>query len=151
MVKLARFPKTMTRQLLQRIAIALLVLTCAASSLLYMRSTAGMERGSEALQGWEDRLAPARAALPVKRGLVGYLSEWDVPGAEYGVWDQESEYLLAQYALAPLILVKGGSQEWNVAVLSRESLEAWQAAYPGAYEVIRLEHGVYLLHKLNSP
>ena len=136
---------------LQNITVILLVVASAVTSVQYMRSTFGMQRGSEALDAWEARLEPVKAALPIKRGLVGYVSEWDVPGAEYGEWDQESEYLLAQYALAPLILVKGGSQEWNVAVLSRSSMHVWQELHAGEYELIPLKHNVYLLHKLNTP
>ena len=136
---------------MQNIAVILLVSASAATSLQYAQSTRGLERGAEALNAWEARLEPVRAALPVKRGVIGYIGEWDVLGTSYGVWDQESEYLLTQYALAPLILVKGPAAEWNVAVLERRSLEVWQSAHPGEYEVIPLKHNVYLLHKLNLP
>jgi hypothetical protein len=136
---------------LQNITVLLLVIASAVSALQHVQSTKDIERGAEALETWEERLAPVRTALPIQRGVIGYVSDWDVPGAAYHVWDQESEYLLAQYALAPLIVVKGPVAEWNVAVLEPGAIEIWQATYPGEYEVIRLKHNVYLLHKLNSP
>jgi hypothetical protein len=79
------------------------------------------------------------------------VGEWDVPGIEYSYWDQESEYLLAQYALAPLILVKGPAAEWNVAVLSPQAFEAWSELNPGLFEVQHIRQNVYLLHKLKDP
>jgi hypothetical protein len=139
------------RTKLQKAAVWLLALTSLLSVLLFWRSTIGLERGAEALDAWEARLAPVRAALPIERGVIGYVGEWDVPGAEYSFWDQESEYLLAQYALAPLIVVKGPGAEWNVAVLSPKSFDIWQSSHAGEFEVTRLKHNVYILHRRAAP
>ena len=67
------------------------------------------------------RFAPVRGALPFVRGVIGYISDSDVPGADFNAANDEGEYILTQYALAPIVLVRGTDQEWNLANLSRES------------------------------
>src|SRR5512134_593319 len=69
--------------------------------------TLNIDKGSEALERWEERIQPAREALPIKRGVIGFVSDWNVPGMEYNFSDVESEFLLTQYALAPFVLVNG--------------------------------------------
>jgi len=109
------------------------------------------DRGSNALDRWETQMALVRKALPIKRGLVGYISEQDVPGAEYGYWDTETEFILTQYALAPLILVKGPHAEWNVAVLDYKNLALWQEMYPNQYDIITIKGQMRIFHKLSNP
>lgn len=127
--------------------LVLLVLTGLFSAFRYWRTTLGMDGGGgEAIAAFQDRLEPVREALPFQRGIIGYLGEWDVPGGGETL-DQQVEFLLAQNALAPLILQRGAAPEWTAAVLGPPSLESWVAANPGAYEVIPLGRGVYLLHR----
>jgi hypothetical protein len=78
------------------------------------------------------------------------VGEWDVAGLEYGYWDQSTEYLLAQYALAPLILVRGAQAEWTVVILNQEAFEDWQRANPGQFEITSLKHNVHLLHRKSA-
>jgi hypothetical protein len=135
----------------RRIVMGLLVLASLFSVVRYWRLTLNIDRGKEALDAWEARLAPAREALPFQRGVIGYVADWDVPGVSYAYADQEGEYLLAQYTLAPLILKKGPAAEWNVAVLSPKSFAAWQAAFGKQFEVSNIGHNVYILRKLENP
>ena len=107
----------------------------------------GMDKGREAITNVEERIIPAREAIPLRQGVIGYVGEWDVPGADYDYWDQMAEYMLAQYTLAPLILKQGAVAEWNVAVMRYDSLQAWLGANPGDYQIIPLEHGVFLLRR----
>jgi hypothetical protein len=93
----------------------------------------------------------AKKALPIKRGVIGYVSEQDVPGAKYEYWDTETEFLLTQYAMAPLILKKGPVAEWNVAVLNYKDLATWQKTYPDLYEIITIKGKVRIFHRLNNP
>ena len=79
--------------------------------------------------------------------MIGYLGEWDVPGIGYEPNDQHAEYLLAQYALAPLILQRGATAEWNAAVLGPKAFAAFQQAHPGEFEISDLGHNVYILHR----
>lgn len=92
-----------------------------------------------------------REALPINRGLVGYISEEDLEGAEFAYWDNETEFLLTQYALAPLILKKGLAAKWNVVVLRDQDIEQWLQANPGEYELINIKGRFNLLHDLSIP
>ncbi|HVN16069.1 MAG TPA: hypothetical protein VMT73_10055 [Anaerolineales bacterium] len=136
---------------LKKIFLALLVLAGFFSVVQSWLSTLNLNQGGAAIDAWEARLMPAKKALPIKRGVIGYVGEWDAPGISYAYWDQESEYLLAQYSLAPLILKKGAVEEWNVAVLSEPAFAAWQKANQGKFEIIPLKHNVYLFHRLANP
>lgn len=138
------------RSFLQKTAVILLVIASLYSLARYWDSTIDLEMGAQALAAWEARLEPARRALPIQRGVIGYVGEWDVPGVEYNFWDQEGEYLLAQYTLAPFILVKGAQAEWNVAVLSNRAFEIWEQSNQGKFDIIRLKHNVYLLHRIET-
>lgn len=132
---------------LRRGVLILLVLSSLFSAVRYWELTLEQEAGGQAIAAFEERLQPAKNALPFKRGVIGYLGEWDVPGIGYEFRDQQVEYLLAQNALAPLILKKGAIAEWNVAVLSPMALAAWETAHPGKFETSSLGHNVYLLHR----
>lgn len=132
----------------------LLVLLLAFSSLYstveHWRSTINFDRGAAAMEAWEARIQPVKEALPIERGVIGFVGEWDVPGVAFSAGDQETEFILTQYTLAPLILVRGTVAEWNVAILSKTAYEKWQATKTGDFEVIPLGHQVYLLRRLNS-
>lgn len=56
--------------------------------------------------GWEKRLSALREDLP-DRGVIGYVSEQDYPGVPFNIVDQDEEFVLTQYSLAPLILDRG--------------------------------------------
>jgi hypothetical protein len=136
------------RVTLQRLWIAGLAAYCLFSLIAYYQwgPFAHLERETAALEAWERRLRPVRNSLPMQRGVIGYISQWDVPGSDYAVWDQEGEFRLTQYFLAPLILVRGAHAEWNLVLLNEQAFDDWQRANPGEYEIIRLRNGVYLLH-----
>jgi hypothetical protein len=134
-------------------AIVLLALTSLAAPAVQWQSTRSMnleDTGSLALDGWEQRLEPVRRNLPLKQGVIGYVADWDVPGIEYSPGDQEAEFLLSQYSLAPLVLVRGAQAEWNVGVFSPQAFQAWQAANQDRFEIISLRRNVYLLHRLDD-
>lgn len=92
-----------------------------------------------------------REALPIQRGLVGYISEENVENVEFAYWDIETEFLLTQYALAPLIVKKGLAAEWNVVVLKDDDLETWRQSNPGEYEIIKIKGKFSILHNLGNP
>jgi hypothetical protein len=133
------------------LAVILLVVTSLYSVALHWHSTIGLERGAEAIDKWESRLQPVREALPLQRGVIGFVGDWDVPGVDYSFADQETEFMLTQYALAPLILVKGPVADWNVAILSRDDLEIWMISNGEHFEVIPFKHNIYLLHRRAGP
>lgn len=135
---------------LPKTALVLLVLASLAASFSAWQTARARDAGSEAIANFESRLEGVRAALPFQRGVIGYLGEWDVPGIDTVFNDQQAEYLLAQNALAPLILQRGAGPEWTAAVLGKPALDAWQAAHPNEFEIVPLGRGVYLLHRQGS-
>ena len=99
---------------------------------------------------WEIRFEPLRARLPFVRGVVGYISDAGVPGATYDRANDEGEYILTQYALAPIIIVWGTDQEWNVANLSAEAYRLWSAEEHPEFDIQALGSGLYLLHRMGD-
>ena len=96
---------------------------------------------------WERRFGPIRQQLPFVRGVIGYISDSDVPGAVFNAANDEGEYILTQYALAPVIIVRGSDQEWNLANLTRDSFDRWKSAQTAAFEVVWQNNGLYLLRR----
>lgn len=97
---------------------------------------------------WEKRFEPLKKRLPFVRGVVGYISDADVPGVTFSSPNDQGEYVLAQYVLAPLVIVRGVEQEWNVGNLSRTAYEVWSHSNQGQFEVTEFQGGVYLLHRV---
>lgn len=109
------------------------------------------DTGSERLDQWEADMQLIRESLPLERGVVGYISEEDLEGVEFAFWDNETEFMLTQYGLAPLILKKGLAGEWNVVVLKEANLKQWLDANPGYYELIKVKGRFSILHDLGTP
>lgn len=63
---------------------------------------------TDAASMWEKRLELLKADLP-SQGVIGYISEMDYPGVPFGATDQDEEFVLTQYSLAPLILDRGST------------------------------------------
>jgi hypothetical protein len=99
---------------------------------------------------WEIRFAPIKRSLPFKRGLLGYISDSDIPGITYDAANDQGEYILTQYALAPIIIVKGTRQEWNIANLSAPAFQVWSKSNHGEFEVSPFRGGLYLLHRIGK-
>ncbi len=62
--------------------------------------------GDDMVTAWDKRLRKIRNILP-EYGTIGYVADWDIPGYKYGSSDQEVEFLLAQYTVAPVVLERG--------------------------------------------
>jgi hypothetical protein len=95
---LARLARLRGRHARGAALVGLVAVTLASSGHLLIRTLREHARagGPDALDRYEARLAPLRAALP-RHGVIGYLS--DRPEAD-------KEFVLAQHALAPLVLVR---------------------------------------------
>ncbi len=75
---------------------------------------------------WALRIAPIKEALP-DRGVVGYISDRDLNGADYFDTFQETlEFIWSQYTLAPVILTHGADQPLVMGILSQPLSEAQQ-------------------------
>ena len=136
---------------LQRGIIGLIILASLYASILNLISTKDL--GSihdDPVADWEKRFVPLKAQLPFKRGVVGYISDSSIPGVQFNAANDEGEYVLTQYVLAPIIIVKGTAQDWNVANLSRPAYELWSKSHPDEFEVIPFKDGLYLLHRIGT-
>jgi hypothetical protein len=62
--------------------------------------------GNDMVSTWDRRMRKLLPDLP-DHGVIGYLADWDIPDYVYGHSDQTVEFILSQYALAPLTLQRG--------------------------------------------
>jgi hypothetical protein len=100
------------------------------------------------LTNWADRLDPLIPYLP-QDGLVGYISERDIPGLDYSATDQAEEMAMSQYVLAPRILVQGPDQPLvigNIVNLNPDQIPT--AVTPMSLELDRtFNYGIYLFRR----
>ena len=99
---------------------------------------------------WEKRFTPLKERLPFVRGVVGYISDSSIPGVDYDAANDEGEYILTQYVMSPIILVKGTNQEWNIGNLGREAYRVWSQSNQGLFQVTAYKDGLYLLHRIGN-
>lgn len=99
---------------------------------------------------WEKRFAPLKADLPFTRGTVGYISDSSIPGIAFDPPNEEGEYVLTQYVMAPIIIIKGTDQEWNIGNLGVQAYAAWSRSHQGQFDVTQFKDGLYLLHKIQK-
>ena len=96
---------------------------------------------------WEKRIQPVRNHLPEDIRLVGYAADWDIPDSEFNPIDQDAEYVLTQYALAPIMVQPGLEQEWIIGNFLHPGFEAWLDQSLPPYEIKSLGFGIYLIHR----
>lgn len=134
---------------LQRLFIALIVMASLYASIQTLISTKDLGSTSDdPVADWEVRFAPLKERLPFRRGVVGYISDSSIPGVTYDAANDEGEYVLAQYVMSPIIIVKGTDQEWNIANLRPAAYKIWSQSNQGQFEVIAFKGNIYLLHKV---
>lgn len=66
--------------------------------------------GDDMVTAWDRRLRKVRLILP-ESGVIGYVADWDIPGYPYGSSDQEVEFVLTQYTVAPVVLERGADHK----------------------------------------
>lgn len=104
---------------------------------------------SEPVADWEQRMAPLKRALPISRGFVGYVSDSSVACFDCLNIDDQIEFTLTQYALAPIIVNKGIDYEWVIGNFGKGTYPAWAQNYTGQFAVQHFPYGIYLLHRLH--
>ena len=138
----------MWKKVLQRIAlIAIAILGVKTGIENFKSGIAERSNDAQVIAAWNDRLSKLIEPIPYERGFVGYLSSEDIPGTGFDSNDAEGEFVLTQYAIAPLILVRGIEQEWSILNLDPETFEKWHQENAG-FEVIRSGGGMYLVRKV---
>lgn len=141
----------MTIRWLQRGMIVLLVLASVYASVQNLISTRDLGSVSDdPVADWEKRFTPLKERLPFQRGIVGYISDSDIPGASYDAANDEGEYVLAQYILAPIVIKRGTDQEWNIANLDRQTFDLWSKTDGARFQVTAFKGGLYLLHRVGN-
>lgn len=100
---------------------------------------------------WAARLQAIPALLPAGVETVGYLADWDIPGRPYDGVDQDAEYMLTQYSLAPLRVVPGADHEWIIGNFTAPGFESFLDGILPAYEIRSLKLGIYLIHRSPPP
>jgi hypothetical protein len=134
---------------IQRGMVAMMVAASLLAAVRNLISTGDLGSTSDdPVADWETRFAPLKEELPFRRGVVGYISDANVPGAIYDSANDQGEYVLAQYVLAPIIIVTGTDQEWNVANLDRAAFTLWEKSNHVKFEVTAFKGGLYLLHRI---
>jgi hypothetical protein len=134
-----------------RAVIVLLVAASLYASVQNMIST--RELGSvndDPVADWEKRFAPLIEQIPFQRGVVGYISDSEIPGSTYDAANDEGEYVLTQYVLAPVVIQRGTAQEWNIANLDKTAYELWSKANGTRFQVTAFKGGLYLLHRVGN-
>lgn len=99
---------------------------------------------------WDERVSNLTAYLPFKRGVVGYISNKHVPGGVFDENDASGEYILTQYAVAPLVLIRGTDQEWNILNLDPTAYETWHQTNANDFELVVSGGGLYLVHRVDK-
>jgi hypothetical protein len=136
---------------LQRGVIVLIVLASLYASIQNLISTKAL--GSitdDPVADWEKRFAPLKQQIPFKRGVVGYISDSGIPGVSYNAPNDEGEYVLTQYVLAPIIIVKGTDQEWNIGNLGKQAYAVWSKSNQGQFDVLPFKGNLYLFHRVGK-
>jgi hypothetical protein len=134
---------------MQRSVIVVMVAASLVAAVRNLISTGDLGSTSDdPVADWETRFAPLKEQLPFRRGVVGYISDSNVPGAIYDSANDQGEYVLTQYVLAPIIIVTGTNQEWNIANLDRAAFDLWEKSNHVKFEVTAFKGGLYLLHRI---
>lgn len=101
----------------------------------------------DAVSKWEKRIKPVLKRVPDNTEIFGYVADWDLPNAQYNLVDQETEYTLTQYALAPRAVQPGLDHEWIIGNFTKPGFEDWLDQNLPAYEVDEIGFGIYLIHR----
>jgi hypothetical protein len=116
----ATAPKKSGASTRTRIALLLVLLYAGASTVHWLRLGAELSARVEPdeISAYEHRFEEVRSVLP-PRGVVGYLGHPDPTGATPRAADAAAllhfrRYLLAQYSLAPVLLIKSTEPEFVV-------------------------------------
>ena len=96
---------------------------------------------------WEKRVLPVLDHVPGDVTILGYVADWDIPDAEFYIVDQDQEFVLTQYALAPRVVQRGLDHEWIIGNFTVEDFADWLDENLPSYDAIKIGYGIYLIHR----
>lgn len=140
----------MWKKILQRIMLVVIALLGIKTSIQSFISTINMPSNDVSVLTWDELVSNLTVPVPFEHGFIGYISNADIPGAVFDGADASGEYILTQYAVAPIILIRGTDQEWNILNLDPKTYEEWVQANANDFEVVGLRGGMYLVHKVDK-
>ncbi|MBI3161788.1 MAG: hypothetical protein HYZ23_04730 [Chloroflexi bacterium] len=111
-------------------------------------STFNMPSHDVSVAKWDENVSALSESIPFERGRVGFISNNDIPGIEYARENLVGEYILTQYAIAPIVLVFGTDQEWNILSLTPAAYKIWNDTNADHFEVTKFGGKLYLAHRI---
>jgi hypothetical protein len=140
----------MLKKYLQRIILIVIAVLGVKTGIENFTSSNKIHSNDTSVAIWDERLSNLIAPISFEHGLVGYISNEDIPGAAFDKDDAEGEYILTQYAIAPLILIRGTDQEWNILNLDTTAYETWHQTNVNDFELVGFGGGLYLVRKVDK-
>jgi hypothetical protein len=105
----------------------------------------------DVVTAWDEHMQSLRDTLPPEVMVAGYLEGSDLDSSIPG--PDTIEFVLTQYALAPVALQLGPEQDWIVGNfggdLTPAKVESILDRKPGSYAVHDFGFGLYLIHRLH--
>jgi hypothetical protein len=137
----------MAKKIVQVIILIVIILSGGYASIRNFLSTISMSSQDAGIDRFEQPLQKLTELVPFQRGTIGYLGDEDIPLMTFDPDDVAAEYMLAQFAVAPLILERGTAQEWNLLNLTSDAYDVWIKENGGKFDVVPLGEHIYLAHR----
>jgi hypothetical protein len=103
---------------------------------------------NDMVSSWDKRLAGVRTDLPADVKAVGYVGDWDImPASDYIYANEETEFVLTQYALAPVIVDRGDKDQWVILNLTPKAYAVWIKTQPQNIKITDYGLRIFLVHK----
>lgn len=103
---------------------------------------------NDMVSSWDKRMTALRADLPTNIKTIGYVGNWDIlPEGDYVYADEETEFVLTQYALSPVIVKRGDDEEWVILNLNPKAYDIWRQGQPQDIKVTDYGLRIFLVHK----
>src|SRR5689334_13920838 len=104
----------------------------------------------DSVSKWEKRVKAVLNHVPGNVTEFGYVADWDIPDSGYDLIDQDNEYTLTQYALAPRIVQPGLDHEWIIGNFTNPGFRDWLDKNLSSYRLTAMGFGIYLIHRTSS-
>jgi hypothetical protein len=102
---------------------------------------------SDPVSKWEKRVKPVLDHIPSTVTELGYVADWDISDSGYDIIDQDNEYTLTQYALAPRVVQPGLDHEWMIGNFTDKGFRSWLDKNLSSYKIIEIGFGIYVIHR----